>query len=345
MEFQQIRYFLAVADTLNFTRAAAQCNISQPALTRAIQALEQRLGGKLINRERRKTHLTELGRLMEPYFRTILNETNSAKSAADAFRSAGKGAIKIGAMCTIGPSIVAGFVARYARRYPDIKIEVDALPLAPMQERLIAGDIEVALVAFPNDIPRELHCIPLFDEIFAVAVARSHRFANAETVKCSELDGEPYINRSNCEYYDAVSAEFSARGIGMRRTFSSECDEWVLGMVKAGLGVGFFPEFATSDPQIILKPLAEPSFTRTVQLATVRGRLHSPAVGAFIRAARDERWPVSRKARMVGAGMAKAPIPRPARRNLVGARRHAFPAVSNIDASSASCGVLPPQIR
>lgn len=295
MEIQQIRHFLAVADTLNFTRAAELCNITQPALTRSIQGLESKIGGKLVNREQRNTHLTELGRLMEPYFRTILEQTLSAKTAAEAFNSFGKCTLKIGAMCTIGPRLVASLVARYARSYPDIEIDLEALPLGATEERLVAGSLDVALLAYPGGVPANLHCLPLFDEAFTVAVARGHRFANAETVTCAELDGEPYINRTNCEYYDVVSAEFSARGVHMRRTFSSECDEWVLGMVKAGLGVGFFPEFAAVDPEIVMKPLVEPSFVRTVQLATVRGRAHSPAVGAFIREARSQNWPATSK--------------------------------------------------
>src|SRR5262245_47825542 len=71
MELHEIRYFLALCDTLNFTRAAEQCNVSQPALTRAIQHLEGKLGGPLVHRERANTHLTELGRIMRPYFQQI----------------------------------------------------------------------------------------------------------------------------------------------------------------------------------------------------------------------------------------------------------------------------------
>ena len=67
MEMQQVRYFVALAQTLNFTRAAEQCNVSQPALTRAIQQLEHELGGPLFHRERGNTHLSELGRMMLPY--------------------------------------------------------------------------------------------------------------------------------------------------------------------------------------------------------------------------------------------------------------------------------------
>lgn len=294
MEMQQIRYFLAVTDTLNFTRAAERCNVSQPALTRAIKALEAELGAPLVNREQRNTHLTDLGRLIEPYLRTIYEQSLSAKTVASEFTTLGKVSLRIGAMCTIGPSIVSDFVARFAREFRDIDIEVEPLDLPELREKLTRGELEVALAAFPGAADENLHTLPLFTERFAVATSLDHRFARRTALPCQELDGEPYINRANCEYYSLVSEVFASRGISMRQIFSSECDEWVLGMIKSGLGVGFFPEFAVKGPDIALTPLVEPSFTRTVCLATVRGRRHSPAVGAFVRLARAHQWPTAK---------------------------------------------------
>lgn len=300
MEMQQIRYFLAVSETLNFTRAAELCNVSQPALTRAIKALESELGAPLVNREQRNTHLTELGRLMEPYFRTIAAQSESAKAAASEFAALGKASLKIGAMCTIGPSIVSDFLAQFARDNSEIDVEVKPLDFPAVRESLTKGDLEIALVAFPGPVDDNFHTIPLFTERFTAATSLDHRFAAMEALPCSALDGEPYINRTNCEYFDFVSEAFAARSISMRKIFSSECNEWVLGMIRSGLGVGFFPEFAVNDPGVALTPLTDPSFTRTVRLATVRGRRHSPAVGALIRLARAHRWPAA-SAAVVGA--------------------------------------------
>ena len=74
MEMHQARYFVALCETLNFTRAAEKCNVTQPSLTRAIKLLEDELGGPLFNRERNQTHLTELGRLMEPHLREVIDQ-------------------------------------------------------------------------------------------------------------------------------------------------------------------------------------------------------------------------------------------------------------------------------
>ena len=86
MEMQQVRYFVALADTLNFTRAAEKCNVSQPALTRAIQQLEHEFGGPLFHRERGNTHLSELGRMMLPYLQTVDEQTKAAREQARAVK-------------------------------------------------------------------------------------------------------------------------------------------------------------------------------------------------------------------------------------------------------------------
>ena len=87
MEMHQVRYFLAVCETLNFTRAAEACNVAQPSLTRAVKKLEDELGGELFRRERNQTHLTELGRLMKPHLETIYGASEAAKAEADSFNS------------------------------------------------------------------------------------------------------------------------------------------------------------------------------------------------------------------------------------------------------------------
>src|SRR4029453_10951985 len=104
MEMHQIRYFLAVCNTLNSTRAAEQCHVTQPALTRAIQKLEEELGGLLFRRERHLTHLTDLGLLMKPHFGQVLSETDAARSTASSFLKLERATLKLGVMCTIGPT-------------------------------------------------------------------------------------------------------------------------------------------------------------------------------------------------------------------------------------------------
>src|SRR5262244_4414460 len=129
MEMHQVRYFLAVAETLNFTRAAEHCNVSQPALTRAIQQLEEELGGLLLRRERKLTHLTDFGRLIEPHLRQLFADAEAAKTTAKRFLNLQQAQIRLGVMCTVGPARFMGFLAEFNRAHPGCDITlVEGVP-------------------------------------------------------------------------------------------------------------------------------------------------------------------------------------------------------------------------
>ena len=118
MEMHQVRYFLAVCESLNFTRAAKACNVSQPSLGRAIGKLEQELGGQLFRRERKLTHLTDLGRLMRPHLENVCNASETAQLAAKNFREMETAPLNLGIMCTIGPARLTGLMAKVQKRIP-----------------------------------------------------------------------------------------------------------------------------------------------------------------------------------------------------------------------------------
>ncbi|TJX19563.1 MAG: LysR family transcriptional regulator, partial [Mesorhizobium sp.] len=111
MEISQVRYFLAVAKELNFTRAAEQCNVTQPALSRAIKLLEDEFGGALFHRERRFTHLTELGRMVETYLEGVFENSRQAKQIAEQYVNLKKMPLRVGIMSTIAPDEIIELIA------------------------------------------------------------------------------------------------------------------------------------------------------------------------------------------------------------------------------------------
>ena len=294
MEMQQVRYFVALARELNFTRAADACNVSQPALTRAIQQLEHELGGPLFHRERGNTHLSELGRMMLPYLQSVEESCRAARDQARAVKRLERATLTIGTMCTIGPELVSELLVRFRAQPPEVEVRVIDSGAPEMIEKLEKGDLEVAVVGVPGELPETLHQLPIFQERFVIVLPPNHRLVAFDEVPAAELDKEPYVSRSNCEVFEPVRKEFMSRGVNLRQVFSSPRDDWVQGMIKAGLGLGFFPEFSVTDSDLVVRPLVDPGFTRTVYLATVRGRPHSPAVGAFVQEARRFTWPSSR---------------------------------------------------
>ena len=291
MEMQQVRYFVALAQELNFTRAADRCNVSQPALTRAIQQLEHELGGPLFHRERGNTHLSELGRMMLPYLETIHAQTQAAREQAKSVKKLEGTTLTIGTMCTIGPQLIAGLLIRFRAAHPEVEVQVIDAGAPEMIDKLEKGELEIAVVGVPEELPDTLHQLPIFEERFVILLPPNHRLCAKNPIHAADLHDEPYVSRSNCEVFEPVRADLNGRGIFLRKVFSSPRDDWVQGMIKAGLGLGFFPEFAVSDPDLVVRPLIEPSFSRSIYLATVRGRPHSPAVGAFVQEARRYPWP------------------------------------------------------
>jgi len=289
MEMQQVRYFVALAELRNFTRAAEACNVTQPAFSRAIQQLEHELGGPLVNRERGNLHLTELGRMMAPYLQTIAEQARSARSLARAATRLKSGTLRIGAMCTIGAPVLTELILRFRLNHPHVAIAMVEDEAPKMLDRLGSGELEVAVVGIPDKLPDHLHYLPILEERFVVVLPPNHRLVAQQQVACGDLDGEPYVGRSQCEVFRNVARDWAARGIAPVKVFSSPRDDWVQGMVKAGLGFGFFPEFAVTDPDVVVRPLVDPEYKRTIHLTTVRGRPHSPAVGAFVREARAYR--------------------------------------------------------
>jgi LysR family transcriptional regulator, hydrogen peroxide-inducible genes activator len=299
---------MALTETLNFTRAAERCNVTQPSLTRAIKQLEDELGGPLFHRERANTHLTELGRTMRPFLAQIAENMQAAKARAQDMVRLKRATLDVGLMCTIGPTKLIDLISGFRQRYPDVELRLRDGNGTMLQEALVGGSLDIALLDLPGGLDERLNPMPLFAESFMITFAPGHHFAGLTEVGARDLDQAPYISRANCEFGAHVSKLLRERGVIVNPLYRSEREDWVLAMILAGLGWGFTPQCAVSLPGIEARPLVDPVVDRTIKLATVRGRPHSPAVGAFVREA------VSWRARGCPDGLAAAGAagPRPA---------------------------------
>lgn len=285
MESHQVRYFVALAEVLNFTRAAERCNVTQPSLTRAIRQLEDELGGPLFHRERNNTHLTDLGRTMQPFLAQIFENMQAAKTRARDMLQLKRASLDVGLMCTIGPTKLVDLIGGFRRRYPDVELRLRDGKGQALQDALVAGELDVAVLGMPDGLDERLNPIALFREDFMITFAPGHRFQPMAEVPAAELSGEPYISRANCEFAEHANRVLTGLGVDVRPLYRSEREDWVLAMILAGLGWGFTPECSVALPGIEARPLVRPGIDRTIHVATVRGRPHSPAVGAFVREA------------------------------------------------------------
>ena len=291
MEMHQVRYFLALCEDLNFTRAAERCHVAQPSLTRAIKQLEEELGGALFRRERQNTHLSELGRTLKPYLEQIFRRAEDAKREAHEFLRLQKTPLRLGLMCTIAPGYLLDLIAAVHMRHPGIELQIIDAAAPQLQEQLVGGRIDVAIYALPSlETDQRLHHLALYREPFRIVLAPRHRLAGQTSVRVKDLDGERYLARVNCEMGPAADAVFDAQGVTGPTVYESERDDWILAMAAADLGYAFMPALSAEHPGVVALPLVEPEIWREVALVTVRGRPHSPSVGALVQEAMRLPW-------------------------------------------------------
>jgi LysR family hydrogen peroxide-inducible transcriptional activator len=290
MELYQIRYFLALCDTLNFARAAERCGVSQPSLTRAVQKLEEELGGRLIRRERRLTHLTELGRLVRPMIEEVVSHADLAKTAAQRFLAAADRPMKLGVMSSIGPRRIAPFLSRFGAEYLGAELALIEADAVSLQKMLLSEALQVALATHPAVADERLRLHRLFGERMVVVFPPGHRFEQLDAVRLVELKGEKFLLRTHCELGGALFESCRKLGFAPEVVHRGERDDWAQLMIGAGCGVTVLPEYAHVGQETVARPLAEPEIAREIALVTVAGRPHDPWVQLLLRAARAYPW-------------------------------------------------------
>src|SRR2546423_780244 len=201
MEMHQVRYFLAVAQELNFSRAAEKCNVSQPSLSRAIQQLEGELGGPLFHRERHLTHLTDLGEMVRPHLETVYEAAIKAKRLSQDISQKKKVPLKLGIMSTISPDEIVDLIAALEEKYPGLELKLSDADAKTLRVRLLDGDLECVIYALPGEEADDrTHVMPLFSEQMVIVINRRHRLAKDEGFPVAQLNCERYIHRQNCEF-------------------------------------------------------------------------------------------------------------------------------------------------
>ncbi len=291
MEMTEIRYFLAVCETLNFHRAAERCHVTQPALSRAIQKLEAELGGQLFCREKGHVDLTEFGRLMRPHLREVLAHRDHARTIARGFLKLEAAPLTLGVMCTIGPVLFVAFLNAFRERHPGVEVTVVENVPARLSELLLNGSLDVALMAQPNAFDTRLNVVPLYRERFGLAFPAGHPFEQRNTLHVSDVRDQTYLSRVNCEYRDYLIELCGDFGVDFHRGFKSEREDWIMTMVAAGMGICFLPEYSAIHPGIRHRLVANPDVVRTVSVLSVADRALPPAARALVEHARIYEWP------------------------------------------------------
>jgi DNA-binding transcriptional LysR family regulator len=289
METHEILYFLALARALSFTKAAAACDITQPALTRAIKKLETELGSALFHRGPGQISLTRLGEALVPKLEAI--ERGMADVRADAGRVAAQtsNALHLGVMCTVGPTHVASLLRQLRKKLPRLEIFVVDAKAADITALLMSHEIDVGITAWPT-FPEGIVAEPLLSERYQVAFSADHALANHASVRMEDLAGAVYLERLSCEFEAYFAARHGDWAIDLDICFSSEREDWIQALLQAGMGCAVVPEFMDMAPGILKRPLVDPEVSRDIKAITLANAALPPAALQFLELVRQHRW-------------------------------------------------------
>lgn len=270
MEVHQLRYFVAVAETQNFTRAAQRSNVSQPSLSQQILKLETEVGHKLFHRLGRKAVLTEAGATFLERARRILFEIeNAAKELSD--HPSMERRISVGAVQTVMPYLVAPFIAHLRTTHPNLVIDAREGFRANLLRSVVEGDLDLAVVPLPVDDHR-VSTEELLTEPLLLVVGKHHPFASRAEISVNDLAEETFISLGDSSALAAqIQAFFGDNKFQPR--IGIRCAQ--VGTLKLfaslGLGISLLPEIARlPDDRDTLTYLRLTGSAPTRQLVVIR---------------------------------------------------------------------------
>ncbi len=283
MEFHQLRYVCAIAETGSFSRAAERCHVAQPSLSQQVLKLEEDLGAKLFDRLGRSVRLTEAGRAFLPHARSILHQMDAARAGVVDKRNDVRGAVAAGVIPTIAPYLMPRYTADFAKKYPDARLRIIEETTPVLVEGLRNLSIDIAILALPLR-HKEFELFPIRTEPLFAVLPKNHPRSSAKFLSLKDLRGEQFVMLRDGHCFRDLSIAACARArITPRIAFESGQFSSLLGMVAAGVGITLVPQMAvdrSADCSYIR--ISDARATRTIVAAILRGRSFNRVQQAFL---------------------------------------------------------------
>ncbi len=295
MTLNELRYVVAVANERSFGRAAQKCFVSQPALSVAIQKLEEELGARLFERGSTEVSVTPVGERVVEQAQKVLEEAALIRELAQDGRNQLAGSLRLGAIFTVAPYLFPDLIPALHDLAPSMPLEIEENLTEHLEAALKSGRIDAAIVALPFAPPGVLVEL-LYEEPFRIVVPRGHKWAKRKSVHPDELATEHTIllNVGHCFRDQVLDAcpELNRAASPVARSNSLET---VRNMVASGLGVSVLPRDAMTPKYhsnlVVTVPFSRPVPTRRIALAW-RKRFPRPqairAIGEAVRACRPK---------------------------------------------------------
>jgi DNA-binding transcriptional LysR family regulator len=290
MELRHLRYFVAVAEHLSFSRAAERLHISQPPLSRQIRALEEELGAALLSRSRRSVRLTAAGAGLLPEARRLLRDAAALKDGARQLAAGEVGRLALGFISVAAYNVLPEIAPEFHRRHPGIQLTLQEATSDVQLGALGQGGLDVGLLLPPVDAPG-LEYAPLLHETLVAALPAARR--GSGPIALSSLRHEPFIlfpRKVGTSLYDAIVGACRRAGFSPRVEQEAIQMQTIVSLVAAGMGVALVPASLMNLRRtgVVYRPLTDRSPRIELGLAW-RGGDDAPAVRAFVALAREWR--------------------------------------------------------
>jgi len=283
MEIHQLRYFEAVADEGNFSRAAEKMHVAQPSLSQQIQKLEAEVGQPLFDRLPRAVLLTEAGKRFHEFAQRILSNVADAQKCIDEFKGQAVGKLVIGAIPTIAPYLLPRLLPRFQQQHPKATVEVVEDVTETLAGGLEDGEVDVALLSSCES--RDFLGQSLGEEALLVAVPPGHRLARKDRVTWRDLKQERFLGLHRAHCLSRQVEEFcAAHGLQPELSMRGAQLSTVVRMVEAGLGLSLVPQMMAdceAGKGCRFLPFVAPVPTRQLNIVRNPLRFQSKAAAAF----------------------------------------------------------------
>jgi LysR family hydrogen peroxide-inducible transcriptional activator len=276
MELDQLRHFLKVAEHQNFTRAAEQAGLSQPALSRSIARLEEELGQPLFERQSRKAALTDTGSLLFERARQILALVDDAK--AEVCDDGQSGRLRVAAIPTVAPYFLPQCLQAFQRRFPRAQVIVQEDTTENLLKKVSDGEIDIAIAALPI-ATKYVDVEPLFEEELLLVCGKHHPLAEKKSVRAADIEAYPFVllGEAHCLADNVITfcRQKSFHPVSVERTSQLAM---VQELVSLGHGISLIPAMArardASDCRVY-RSLAGEKPTRMIVAISNPYRYHS----------------------------------------------------------------------
>lgn len=250
MELRHLKYFVAVAEELNFARAARRVHIAQPSLTKQIQQLEQELGFPLLYRTKKKVELLDTGHVLLDEAQRLLRQAETAIQSTQRTHAGQSGRLSIGFSQSAAPEVLPWILRKYHALYPHVVVELLEITTIKSAESLLQSAMSVAVIRSPTFLSRELFCFETIQrERFVVALPDSHPLAKQKSVRIKTLASEPLIVpplQPGWGYADSIFQIFRDYEIVPRIAQEATGALAVVTLVAGGYGVALVPASLTN---------------------------------------------------------------------------------------------------